>query len=228
MSTHSFIFFDRERSLGLVSEEQRTIYKSSFANLLQTVPAGIEVATYSTLGFKTGHRMMLHIKADTAEAIQLYLGTLMHSDLGNHIKISYTLLGMTRPSQYNPHQSQPAKETGRETEKEFVDGDMKYLIVYPFTKTHAWHALPFEERRGIMKEHVMTAKKHSENINQLLLYSYGIDDHEFIVSYQANDLIEFQTLVMDLRNTLGRPYTLADTPIFTCVSMSLTEALSML
>jgi chlorite dismutase len=79
----------------------------------------------------------------------------------------------------------------------------------------------------MMKAHIDVGLKFSANISQLLLYSFGIDDHEFIVSYQMDTLEEFQTLVMELRGTEGRRYTKNDTPIFTCISMSLLDALSM-
>ena len=72
------------------------------------------------------------------------------------------------------------------------------------------------------------AEKYSASIDQLLLYSYGVDDHEFVVSYETDSLQEFQTLVMELRGTEGRRYTLSDTPMFTCVRMTPKQALDML
>ena len=163
---------------------------------------------------------MLHFTADEAEDIQKNIQSLLQTSLGRHLVITYTLLGLTRSSQYKT-------QTKRE-EKEFVDGAMKYLIVYPFTKTTSWHLLPFEKRKEMMEEHVLTARKFNESINQLLLYSYGIDDHEFIVSYQADSLLDFQTLVMELRATKGRAYTKNDLPIFTCTFVPLENVLTTL
>jgi chlorite dismutase len=79
-----------------------------------------------------------------------------------------------------------------------------------------------------MKDHVAVGRKFNESISQLLLYSYGIDDHEFIVSYQTDSLADFQTLVMELRATEGRGHTLRDTPIFTCTRQTIESALTMI
>jgi chlorite dismutase len=59
-------------------------------------------------------------------------------------------------------------------------------------------------------------------------YSFGLDDQEFMVSFETDSPSDFLDLVMALRGTEASSYTLSDTPIFTCVSMSHMEALEML
>lgn len=216
MSCHSFIFFDSSPNIATVPKRELKEHKTAFIALLKEL-SHVTVAGYATLGFKQGTRFMLHFAAEEAENIQNCVQSLMHTSLGEHLVITYTLLGLVRPSQY--------KTQGPREENEFIDGAKKYLIVYPFTKTTEWHLLPFEERKEMMKEHVITARKFSASINQLLLYSYGIDDHEFIVSYQTDSLLDFQTLVMELRNTKGREYTKNDLPIFTCTHVPLKDVL---
>ncbi|MDO8518007.1 MAG: chlorite dismutase family protein [bacterium] len=214
MPCHSYIFFDREPSITQVPEEVLKQYKDAFVSLLEHA-GDVGVAAYATLGFKPRTRFMLHLRAAEAGSIQHYLQTLMRSAFGKHLTITHTFLGLVRPSQYNPHRAPE--------EKEFVDGAGKYLIVYPFTKTPEWHLLPLEERREMMREHVHVARTFSTSIRQLLLYAYGIDDHEFIVSYQCDRLLDFQTLVMELRSTKGRAYTKNDTPIFLCTHVPLSQ-----
>ena len=217
MTCHSYLFFDTHPSFRTLEKEKRDAEKEAFTRTLGTL-TDVHVSGYSLVGFKAGMQCMFHMQATDADVIQNATRTLLHTKLGAHLKLVYTLLGLQRQSQYR---------TGApKEEKEFVPGAMKYLIVYPFTKTTEWHLLPFEERRSMMGEHVMVAKKHSHSINQLLLYSYGIDDHEFIVSYQTESLHDFQTLVMDLRNTKGRAYTKNDLPIFTCVYSPLDDLIA--
>ncbi len=215
--THSYIFFDTEASIAGLSKSDFTAYKSAFADVISK-NSDVYTRCYATLGLKAGSRFMLHLRAEEAATIQELVRDLMHTELGRHLKISYTLLGITRPSPYNP------KNTMREEE----DPGRKYLTLYPFTKTIGWHLLPKEERGRIMKDHVAVGRKFSESISQLLLYSYGIDDQEFIVSYQTDSLLGFQTLVMELRGTEGRGHTLSDTPIFTCTRQSISDALEMI
>ncbi|MGZ5376190.1 MAG: chlorite dismutase family protein, partial [Solirubrobacterales bacterium] len=59
-------------------------------------------------------------------------------------------------------------------------------------------------------------------------YSFGLDDQEFVVSFEADEPGEFLDLVQELRGTESSSYTLQDTPIFTCVAMSVGRALDAL
>ena len=218
MPYHSYIFFDAEPGINTLSETILREAKKSFVDC-SSKNADVLTIAYSTLALKSGTRFMLHLNAKTPDEIQLLVRDLLHTSLGKHLRLTYTLLGMTRASQYNPHHA--PKES-------IPDASHKYLVVYPFTKTVEWHLIPYDERRNIMKAHVDVGRKYSTTISQMLLYSYGIDDHEFIVSYQMDSLEEFQTLVMDMRGTESRRHTKNDLPIFTCIHMSLTEALDML
>ena len=56
-------------------------------------------------------------------------------------------------------------------------------------------------------------------------YSFGLDDQEFLVSFEATKLSDFLELVMELRGTEGSRYTLRDTPIFTSVAKDLRATL---
>jgi chlorite dismutase len=218
MSYHSYIFFDAEPTLHAVPKAQLEKDKKTFAGHLERSPH-VKINAYATLGFEAGTRFMLHMSAETPEAIQELLRDLLHTPLGAHLRVSYTLLGMTRSSQYNP--SHAAKEDAPSSAH-------KYLIVYPFTKTIEWHFLPFDERRKIMKAHVDIGHKFTATISQLLLYSYGLDDHEFIVSYYTDKLEDFQNLVMAMRETESRRHTKNDTPIFMCIHKSFEDALTMI
>jgi chlorite dismutase len=96
-----------------------------------------------------------------------------------------------------------------------VPGERKrFLVVYPFIKTHDWYQLSPDDRRDLMKDHARVGHSFKE-IEQLLVYCTGIADWEFVVGYETNDLLHFSELVMALRSTAGRPYTHRDTPIFT-------------
>jgi chlorite dismutase len=88
--------------------------------------------------------------------------------------------------------------------------------MYPFTKTDSWYQHSREERRDMMMEHIKIGKQF-EDITQLLLYSTGLQDQEFVVVYETQNLLRFSSLVTELRSTAGRPYTLRDTPLHTAV-----------
>jgi chlorite dismutase len=218
MRCHSYLFFDALPSVGSLSASRLAKAKKAFVASVKK-RGDISVRSYATLALKPGTRFMLHVNADTLEAVQTLARDLLRTPLGAHLALAYTLTGMTRASQYNP--ARAPKESSPDTPH-------RYLVVYPFTKTTEWHLLSYDERRAIMKAHVEVGRKYSKQISQLLLYSYGIDDHEFIVSYYMDDLDAFQTLVMEMRGTESRRHTKNDLPIFTCIHMPLSEALEMI
>lgn len=121
----------------------------------------------------------------------------------------HVLWGMTRPSEYSRTKS--AQEIDP-----FAPKRAPYLIMYPFTKTAEWYLLGRETRQGMMNEHIRIGKQFRE-ITQLLLYSFGVQDQEFVVVYETHDLALFSRLVYDLRDTEARRYTKADTPLHTGV-----------
>lgn len=217
MKCHNYIFLTSRPSLHTLRDAVLRKYKKEFINEL-TSSKKVVNNTYSTLGLKANTNVLIWLQAETIETIQDLINKLMHTELGKHLLISYTLFGMVRQTQYS------AKVTDQvETNRK----GGQYLVIYPFSKTQDWHMLDFETRRKLMGGHIAIGKKYPQ-IEQLLLYSYGVDDNEFIVSYETDDLTLFQSLVMELRLDKVRTYTLKDTPIFTCIYKSPKEVLNFL
>lgn len=91
-----------------------------------------------------------------------------------------------------------------------------YLVVYPFAKTKDWYLMGRDARQGMMNEHIRLGKSYLQ-IKQLLLYSFGLQDQEFVVVYEMEDLPLFSDLVHELRSTEARRYTERDTPLITAI-----------
>ena len=103
----------------------------------------------------------------------------------------------------------------------------RYIIVYPFVKTAEWYLLDRGARQTMMNEHMKIGHQYPM-IQQLLAYSFGLDDQEFIVAYETDDLPAFVDLVYALRMSEGRRYTLRDTPILTGVHRPIRQILQLL
>ncbi len=217
MQYHNYIFLASNSGLRDLSQKNLLSYKKEFIKILK-IKKDVIINTYATIGLKVNTNILLWFQSDSLEDLQDHLNTLMQTNLGKCLTITHTLFGLTRPTQYSP------KSTG------YLETDRKggkYLIIYPFSKTKEWYQLDYDTRRNLMGGHVTFGKKHPK-ITQLLLYSYGVDDNEFIVSYETDGLSDFQTLVMELRSDKVRAYTLKDTPIFTCIYKSAGEILDYL
>ena len=130
-----------------------------------------------------------------------------------------SLWGFTRPSQYTKARSAQEIEP-------FAETRLRYLIMYPFAKTPEWYLMSRESRQGMMNEHIRIGKQY-EDIKQLLLYSFGLQDQEFVVVYETDDLPRFSDLVNELRDTEARRYTLQDTPVTTAIYHPAEETLAL-
>ncbi|MGI9079061.1 MAG: chlorite dismutase family protein [Gemmatimonadaceae bacterium] len=194
--------------------------RREFVEAIAAMEPDVSTAAYSTLGLKTNADLMLWWKSDSAEPVQEGLGALLQSGLGQYCVPTHTLFGLTRPSVYTKtrtNQEQAVNEPDR----------LKYLIVYPFTKTIEWYLMSQEARQGLMNEHMRVGRAYVD-VRQVLLYTTGLDDQEFIVAYETDSLERHQQLVIDLRSTEARRYTQRDTPIITGIYRTLEGALRLL
>lgn len=129
------------------------------------------------------------------------------------------LWGMTRPSQYTKTRSSQEIDP-------FSPQRKPYLVMYPFVKTPAWYLMSREARQGMMNEHIRIGKQYPE-ITQLLLYSFGLQDQEFIVVYETDDLSRFSELVHEMRDSEARRFTERDTPLYTALYHPAAETLAL-
>lgn len=136
-----------------------------------------------------------------------------------YVRITTALWGFTRPSQYTKTRSTQEIDP-------FTSERKPYLVVYPFTKTTEWYLTGRETRQGMMNEHIRVGKQY-EDITQLLLYSFGLQNQEFVVVYETSDLPRFSDLVNELRSTEGRRHTLRDTPLHTAIYHPAEETLAL-
>jgi len=163
--------------------------------------------TYSMIGLKAGVDMMLWSLAPSVEALEEKIAAALRTGMGTWMAPRQTFLGIIRPSQY-------VKRPTPQEQSLFSGERSKYLVVYPFTKSADWYLLSQEERQTVMNEHMKIGHRYQQ-VRQLLAYSFGVDDMDFLVAYETDDLAAFGDLVRELRGTESRRSTVRDTPIMT-------------
>jgi chlorite dismutase len=94
-------------------------------------------------------------------------------------------------------------------------------------KKREWYLLDADERMRVMRDHIEVARRFT-GIETNTAYSFGLDDQEFVVAFDADDPSEFLDLVQELRATESSAYTESETPIFTCLRLSVERALDAL
>lgn len=214
-----FLFYRLDPAWRRLSAEDRTCRTSEFAQVVESA-ADITTHAYSTTGLKAGTDLMLWRHGRNLAELQIEASKLQKTTLGAYLEIARSYIGLIRPSTYVRRQ-QPQEQAA------LLKDRSTYFVMYPFTKTADWYLLSAATRQGMMNEHIKIGHEYA-HIRQILVHSTGLDDQEFVVAYETENLLEFQSLVIDLRSTDSRPYTLSDTPIYTCVHRPLREALETL
>jgi chlorite dismutase len=172
------------------------------------------------VGLRTDCDMLFWRLGPSVETLEETTAGLLQAGMGRHMTVAHSMLGMVRQSQY-------VKTPTTQEQAMFSGTRNAYLIVYPFVKTADWYLLDRNDRQRMMNEHMKIGHQYPM-VQQLLAYSFGLDDQEFIVAYETDDLAAFGDLVYALRMTEGRKYTLRDTPILTGINRPLRRILALL
>jgi chlorite dismutase len=191
--------------------------RSTCSDFLSSVEKAKDVKTYaySMIGLQPGIDLLLWRLAPTLDALEDSAASALRCGMGTWMSVRESFLGLIRPSQYVKRPTQQ--------EQSLFSGDRsRYLIVYPFTKSAEWYLLDKETRQRVMNEHMRVGHAYPQ-VRQLLAYSFGLDDQDFLVAYETDDLPAFGELVHALRSTESRRSTVRDTPILAGIHRRLDE-----
>ena len=217
-----FTFYQIDPAWRRLPPQERELGKQQVCDTVDAFANRMLIRSYSLAGTRGDTDLLLWQIGDRLEDIQELDTRLFSTAMGPYLSMPYSYLAMTRRSIYvSP------EEATRASRLVLEPSGAKYLFVYPFVKTRAWYALSKDERQRMMDQHIKVGRKYP-SIKLNTAYSYGLDDQEFVVSFETDEPSDFLDLVMELREAETSMYTLIDTPIFTCIAMSLREALDSL
>jgi chlorite dismutase len=199
-----------------LARERREQDKRELLAACEDFADGHVLEAFSLVGTRGDADLMLFCEAENLERIHEFHVVLAQSGLMQWAHVPYSFLGMRKSSEYS--------EDERVTARGFRG---KYVFVYPFVKSREWYALPAEERWQIMQGHIAVRREYP-GVDNHTAYSFGLDDQEFVVAFDTDDVGAFLDLVQRLRTTEASRYTVRDTPSFTCIAMSLERALNAL
>jgi len=194
--------------------------KREFCGVIDDFAGHMQVRSYAVAGMRGDVDFLLWQIADRLADIQELATALNRTAMAPHLTMPHSFLAMTRRSVYVSSEESSERLHLR-------PADSKYFFVYPFVKTREWYQLPQEERQAMMDQHIAVGRKYP-SVKLNTTYSFGLDDQEFVVSFETDEPADFLDLVMELREAKTSLYTLRDTPIFSCIAMGLNETLDSL
>ena len=179
------------------------------------------VLTYSLAGMKADVDFLIWRVGSSLEALQEMSAAIQQTAMAGYLTTPHAYLSMTKRSTYVDK-----LDPDHPDKRRFITPfHSRYLFVYPFVKTSEWYQLPFEQRQAMMDEHIVLGNKY-KSVRIHTTYSFGLDDQEFVLAFETDEPKDFLDLVMEMRESKARPYTLRDTPIFTCIAKPIGDILT--
>jgi chlorite dismutase len=215
----AYTFFRVDPAWRRLPVEERAAHKDAFAEVIEDfTPRFDHLRTYSTAGVRPDCDLFLWKIVDRYETLGELGAALNGTPLAGWLETPYNYLATTKASEY----------TSARRARKLTPHGSPYLVVYPFVKVRPWYALPDEDRRRAMDEHIRIGREEFPTIHNHTSYSFGIDDQEFMTAFECDEPADFMHLMLRLRDSEASRYTERDTPIFVGRHMAIRDALERL
>jgi chlorite dismutase len=215
----AYTFFRVDPAWRRLPVEERAAHKDAFAEVIEDfTPRFDHLRTYSTAGVRPDCDLFLWKIVDRYETLGELGAALNGTPLAAWLETPYNYLATTKASEY----------TSARRARKITPHGSPYLVVYPFVKVRPWYALPDEDRRRAMDEHIRIGREEFPTIHNHTSYSFGIDDQEFMTAFECDEPADFMHLMLRLRDSEASRYTERDTPIFVGRHMAIRDALERL
>lgn len=181
----------------------------------------MRMLTYSTAGLRCDTDIMLWRICYSLDCLSSAHTDFIKTPLGGYMQESYSFLGMTKRSQYLIGKEHDHHHALRDYIK---PGGTRYLTIYPFTKNREWYLRAFEDRQRIVSEQIKAAGEFSR-IRMNTVYSFGLDDNEFVIALETDHPEDLVDMAMRLREVENSVFIAKDVPRLTAIKVTPEEML---
>lgn len=171
---------------------------------------------YSTVGFRADSDLMLWLIGASPEELQDALVQFRRTAAGRLLEPSWMFMGVVKPAEFTSDHS-PAFARG--------EPPKRFLNVYPFVRTSEWYLLPSEEREALLREHGERGRRFPDILANTTS-AFGINDWEWILAFEADDLERIVECIRALRESPARRYAKEEVPFVTGIRKDVRGALA--
>jgi hydrogen peroxide-dependent heme synthase len=160
---------------------------------------------YDVSGMRAGADLMTWMHGPSAESLQAALRGFRRTVAGATTTISWSAMGTHRPAEFSrDHIPSFMRETR----------PLTWLCVYPFVRSYDWYLLPEDERREMLREHGIAGRAFT-GVQANTVAAFALNDYEWILALESDDLHELVDLMRDLRATQARRHVREEVPFHT-------------
>ncbi len=173
---------------------------------------------YDVSGFRAGTDLMLWLHGPSAESLQAALRGFRRTEAGSRTSFAWSAMGTHRPAEFS-RDHVPSFMLGSEPRS--------WLCVYPFVRSYEWYLLPEAERGAMLHEHGLAGRAFT-GVQANTVASFALNDWEWILALESDDLHDLVDLMRDLRATQARRHVREEVPFHTGRRIGLAEAVEVL
>ena len=161
--------------------------------------------TYDVAGLRADADYMIWWHSASSDDLQEAYSRFRRTRLGRGSEPVWSSMAVHRPAEFNKSHV-PAFLAGEEPGR--------YVCVYPFVRSYEWYLLPDAERRAMLAEHGMMARQYPD-VRANTVPSFSLNDFEWILAFEANELHRIVDLMRHLRGAEARRHTRVEIPFYT-------------
>ena len=160
---------------------------------------------YDVSGLRTDADVMVWLHGPSAESLQAALRGFRRTGVGPAVRLAWSAMGTHRPAEFS-----------RDHVPSFMlDTQPKnWLCVYPFVRSYEWYLLPEDERREMLREHGLAGREF-RGVQANTVAAFALNDWEWILALESDNLHELVDLMRDLRATQARRHVRLEIPFHT-------------
>ena len=160
---------------------------------------------YDVQGLRADADYMIWWVAPTSDDLQDLYVRFRRTRLGRCSEPVWSVMALHRPAEFNKSHI-PAFLADEEPRA--------YVSVYPFVRSYQWYLLDPAERRRLLAEHGMMAREYPD-VRANTVACFSLNDYEWILAFEADELHRIVDLMRDLRVTEARRHVRDEIPFFT-------------
>jgi peroxiredoxin len=160
---------------------------------------------YDVSGMRADADLMVWLHGPSAESLQAALRGFRRTSVEPSVRFAWSAMGTHRPAEFSRDH---VPSFMRATEP------LDWLCVYPFVRSYDWYLLPEPERRAMLREHG-EAGRDFRGVQANTVASFALNDWEWILALESDDLHELVDLMRHLRATQARRHVREETPFHT-------------
>ena len=196
-------------------DEQRASAAVEAQAALESTGATVR-GTYTTTGYRAEADLLVWLVGPAADDLQDALSAFRRTRLGRTMHVFWSAIGVHREAEFSTDHT-PAFMRGAPPRG--------YVCVYPFVRSYDWYLLPTHVRAQMLAEHGRMGSEHPEVLANTVS-AFALGDYEWLLAFEADDLVPIVDLMRHLRAAEARRYTREELPFYTGIHKPLADVVA--